>query len=184
MNLQQAVSRLIAALNEAGLDYMLVGSFSSMYYSFPRSTTDADFVIGTADLDVFSLAKSLGGEFKFDPQLSFESFGGSIKNEIHIEGTPFRIELFRLTDQPFDRARFDRRRKVTLAGDEVWLPTAEDVILQKLIWSRRKDNDDVLGIIVANHKTLDRKHLDEWAETLGVTDELEKLWALALESTE
>lgn len=67
MNLQQSVSRIIAALNEAGLDYMLVGSFSSMYYSFPRSTTDADFVIGTADFDIQSLSNSLGSEFKFDP---------------------------------------------------------------------------------------------------------------------
>ena len=64
-----------------------------------------------------------------------------MKNEIQIEGTPFRIELFRLTDQPFDRARFNRRRKVALGGDEVWIPTPEDVILQKLTWSRPKDRD-------------------------------------------
>ncbi|TWU58521.1 hypothetical protein Poly51_13000 [Rubripirellula tenax] len=133
---------------------MLVGSFSSMYYSFPRSTTDADFVIGTSDWDVQALAKSLGNEFKFDPQFSFETFGGSMKNEIQIEGTPFRIELFGLTDQPFDRARFDRRRKVALGGDEVWIPTPEDVILQKLTWSRPKDQEDILGVIAVNHETL------------------------------
>ncbi len=60
MNLRDAVSRIIAALDEAGLEYMLVGSFSSMYYSFPRSTTDADFVIGTSDWDPQTWAKRLG----------------------------------------------------------------------------------------------------------------------------
>lgn len=85
-----------------------------MYYSFPRSTTDADFVIGTADFDIQSLSNSLGSEFKFDPQLSFETIGGSIKNEIQIVGSPFRIELFRLTDQAFDQVRFERRQKSPL----------------------------------------------------------------------
>jgi hypothetical protein len=52
VKLQEAVSQMIAAMDEASIDYMLVGSFSSMYYSFPRSTTDADFVIGTPGWDV------------------------------------------------------------------------------------------------------------------------------------
>ena len=182
MNLQQSVSRIIAALNEAELDYMLVGSFSSMYYSFPRSTTDADFVIGTADFDIQSLSNSLGSEFKFDPQLSFETIGGSIKNEIQIVGSPFRIELFRLTDQPFDQVRFERRQKVTIAGDEVWIPTPEDVILQKLIWSRPQDKNDVLGVIAVNYQELDQRYLQEWAKKLGLVEEFANAWALAIES--
>ena len=161
---------------------MLVGSFSSMYYSFPRSTTDADFVIGTPDWDPQSIAKSLSNEFEFDPQLSFETFGGSVKNEIQIIGTPFRIELFRLTDQPFDQSRFSRRRKVALGGDEVWIPTPEDVILQKLTWSRPKDQEDVLGVIAVNHETLDREYLDQWAKQLGLSEELAAAWKLATES--
>ena len=56
MKLQEAVTRIIVALIDAGLEFMLVGSFSSMYYSFPRSTTDADFVIGSSDWDAQALA--------------------------------------------------------------------------------------------------------------------------------
>ena len=111
MKLLESVSRIIAALNEAGLDYMLVGSFSSMYYSFPRST-------------------------------------------------------------------------VALGGDEAWIPTPEDVILQKLIWSRPHDKEDVLGVIAVNHKTLDRKYLDQWSEQLGLTEELAEMWTLATQSSE
>ena len=184
MNLQESISRIIVTLNEAGFDYMLVGSFSSMYYSFPRSTMDADFVIGTPNWDVHSLVNSLGSEFKLDAQQSFEGFGGSIKNEIEIEGTPFRIELFRLTEQPFDQSRFARRRKVTIGGDEVWIPTPEDVILQKLIWSRPKDHEDIIGVIAVNQSTLDRNYLDLWAEKLGLADGLADSWAMATKSRE
>jgi hypothetical protein len=184
VKLQEAVSQMIAAMDEAGIDYMLVGSFSSMYYSFPRSTTDADFVIGTPGWDVRSLVHRLGKEYKFDPQLSFETIGGSMKNEIEIEGTPFRIELFRLTDQAFDQSRFARRRKVSLEVMNAWIPTPEDVILQKLIWSRPKDLEDVLGVIAVNHAQLDQDYLREWADQLGLKDSLANSWALAIQSRE
>jgi hypothetical protein len=172
VNLEDAISEVIEALNEIKVSYMLVGSFSSMYYSFPRSTVDADFVVGTQDLDVDRLSILLGKRFKFDPQLSFEAVGGSIRNEIEIKGTPFRIELFRLTDEPFDRSRFERRREIILFGKHVWIPTVEDVILQKLIWDRPKDRDDVAGVIEANRESLDEDYLHFWASRLGLTDKL------------
>ena len=172
MNLEEAITKVIEALNEIGVSYMLVGSFSSMYYSFPRSTTDADFVVGTQDLDIHRLATTLGTQFKFDRQLSFETIGGSIKTEIEIEDTPFRIEIFRLTNEPFDQSRFERRRKIILFGKQVWIPTVEDVILQKLIWDRPKDREDVAGVIEANRQSLDHEYLQFWASRLKLTDAL------------
>ncbi|WP_430453041.1 DUF6036 family nucleotidyltransferase [Rhodopirellula europaea] len=97
-------------------------------------------------------------------------------------GSPFRFELFRLTDQPFDQVRFERRQKVTIAGDEVWIPTPEDVILQKLIWSRPQDKNDVLGVIAVNYQELDQRYLQEWAKKLGLVEEFANAWALAIES--
>tara|TARA_R110002072_G_scaffold303100_1_gene493588 strand:- start:2509 stop:2778 length:270 start_codon:yes stop_codon:yes gene_type:complete len=87
-----------------------------------------------------------------------------------------------LTDQPFDQVRFERRQKVTIAGDEVWIPTPEDVILQKLIWSRPQDKNDVLGVIAVNYQELDQRYLQEWAKKLGLVEEFANAWALAIES--
>jgi hypothetical protein len=39
------VGRVIDALNQLGIPFMLVASFSSNLYGIPRSTKDADFVI-------------------------------------------------------------------------------------------------------------------------------------------
>ncbi|TWT97143.1 hypothetical protein [Neorhodopirellula pilleata] len=172
MNLEDAITRVIEGLSEIGVEYMLIGSFSSMYYSFPRSTTDADFVVGRQDLGVVRLSTILGERFKFDPQLSFETVGRSSKNEIEIKGTPFRIEIFRLTNEPFDQSRFERRREIVLFGKQVWIPTVEDVIIQKLIWDRPKDRDDVAGVIEATRKSLDEDYLQSWASRLSLTDAL------------
>ena len=184
MNLEDAITLLIASLNDLEIDYMLVGSFSSMYYSYPRSTTDADFVIGSQDLDLDRLSKLLGDKFKFNRQLSFETFGGSIKNEIEIAGTPFRIEIFRLTDAPFDQSRFSRRREIVLFGNPVWIPTVEDVIIQKLLWDRHKDREDVAGVIEANRNSLDRSYLNRWARQLGLVDALSKAAGIEEDSSQ
>ncbi|HSY30831.1 MAG TPA: hypothetical protein VLA42_02480 [Verrucomicrobiae bacterium] len=38
--------RITAGLDQAGIAYMLSGSFASAYYGAPRSTQDIDLVIG------------------------------------------------------------------------------------------------------------------------------------------
>lgn len=183
MNLGNAIHRVVDALDRAEIPYVLVGSFSSMYYSFPRSTTDVDFVLAVSDPDLAQLATLLGDRFRLNPQLSFETVGGSLKNEITVVGTAFQIELFRLTDTPFDQSRFSRRRRVTISGREIWIQSAEDVIVQKLLWDRPKDREDVIGVIAVNHQTLDRDYLETWCERIGTIDTLRELWATATSGT-
>jgi hypothetical protein len=183
VNLLDAVGQVVDALDQIGIPYMLVGSFSSMYYSFPRSTTDVDFVIAVPDPDLARLGELLGAPFRIDPQLAFETVGGSLKNEISIVGTAFKIELFRLTETSFDQSRFARRRQVAVAGRQIWVPTAEDVIVQKLIWDRPRDREDVVGVIAINHQTLDRSYLDTWSGRLEITDKLLEAWKTAISAT-
>ena len=45
MNGETATSTVIDGLEAMGVDYMLVGSFSSNFYGIPRATQDADFVV-------------------------------------------------------------------------------------------------------------------------------------------
>lgn len=40
----EATRRMIAAFEDAGIDYLLAGSYSSNYYGIVRATKDADFV--------------------------------------------------------------------------------------------------------------------------------------------
>ena len=43
--IEEIVVAVVDALDAEGIGYLLVGSFSSTYYSTPRSTNDADFVV-------------------------------------------------------------------------------------------------------------------------------------------
>ena len=181
MSIYDATFALIDALDEAKIPYMLSGSLSSMYYSFPRATTDADFVIDLGETPIADLGETLRKGFHLDPQLTFEMLGGTTKHVVDVLGTPFKIELFRLSSTPFDQSRFARRIKAKLLDRDVWLPTAEDVILQKLSWNRPKDREDILGVMIANHSSLDRGYLSHWCDELNIRVLFAQMWSEAQE---
>lgn len=176
MSLYQATFAVIDALEQARVPYMLSGSLSSMYYSFPRATTDADFVLDIGSSQLSELSGLLGPAFRIDPQASFETVTGTTKNVVEVIGTPFIIELFRLSSQPFDQARFARRVQVKLLDRMVWLPTAEDVIVQKLVWNRPKDREDLIGVIAAQRTELDVSYIRHWCDELDLQATFDELW--------
>jgi hypothetical protein len=74
---------------------------------------------------------------------------------------------------------FSRRASVTLFGEPAWIATAEDSILHKLVWHKITPSErqlgDAAGVVAVQGETLDRPDLKKWAETLGVSLELNQL---------
>src|SRR4026207_1231098 len=136
MTIDDVAMRVAEALNAAGLPFMLVGGFSSNYHGIPRSTKDADFVVQLdAPLDE-RFSSTLGSEFEAEPQMSFETNTGTQRQEFRVQGTLFKVEIFRHSNDPHDQERFRRRIEVQVQGHKVHFPTAEDVIVWKLRWAR------------------------------------------------
>lgn len=183
---EMAVGVLLDALNGLSLDYMVVGSFSSNRYGVPRATKDADLVLRIMAAQRESLFDVLPESFRIDPQVSFEMVTGTWRQIIQIPEIPFTIELFELSEDAHDQSRFERRRKLTLLGREAWLPTAEDVIVQKLRWCkgarRGKDFDDVVAVMgVQGEKSLDWSYIEHWCNQHGTLDLLAEAKAEASE---
>ena len=85
-----------------------------------------------------------------------------------------------LGDAPFDRSESDRRRRVPVRpnGGELFVKSADDSILRKLLWyldggrvSERQWRD-VVEILRVSRAALDEAYLDSWAASLGLTAEL------------
>ena len=70
-------------------------------------------------------------------QPSFETVTGTFRDRVRVPPLAFEIEIFHLSADAHDQSRFQRRRKVMdeLVGCEVYVPTAEDVIIMKLRWA-------------------------------------------------
>ena len=147
--------RVADALTASGVAYLLAGSFSSNYYGIPRSTKDADFVVELRGGVGPDFMARLGADFQADPQLSFETNTGTYRQLIRHTSSPFKVELFLLSNDPHDQARFQRRVAVQAYGRQIWLPTAEDVIIMKVRWARSRDQDDVRAVIGVQGEKLD-----------------------------
>jgi len=166
---------VLGVLAELQVPFMLSGSMASNFYGVPRATLDADIVVELDRLPIDNLARRLSAGFELGAQLGFESVTGSRRLLIRARDSAFQVELFGLTDDPHDLERFARRQAVTLFGVAVAVPTAEDVIINKLRWwktaARRKDFDDVRNVLAVQSAAIDRDYLLQWCERLKLLDE-------------
>ena len=175
MSIYQATFALIDAAQELHIDYLLVGSLAAGYYGLSRSTVDADFVVQLGPQKLSEVVRRMGAAYRLSPQSGFEIFTNKRIDEIQVVGTIFKIDVFPLTGDPFDQERFRRRREVGLQGRQVFLPTAEDVVVAKVRWSRVKDLEDAKDVLNMQAKTLDWLYVERWCDLHATRQSLEKL---------
>lgn len=181
MEIAAVMLEVIDALAAQNFPYLLVGSFSSNFYGVPRSTKDVDIVIELGDQPIHSFTKHLGPRYRLQHQIAFESVTGTTRHIIEVLETQFQVELFRLSGDEHDRERFSRRVEVPWLDRNVWLPTAEDVIITKLRWlshlRRNKDYDDILNVAAVQRELLNWDYLRSWADRHGTREILDQLQA-------
>ncbi len=179
MTAEDFVVKVVDALNALKLPYMLVGSFSSSFYGIARLSLDADFVVEFGGQGPSALIAGLQPEIQFDPQMSFKTIMGTSCYVATARDTGFKVEFFLISDDPYDRERFSRRREVNMLGHRVWLPSAEDVVVTKLCWSQRgkrhKDVDDVRNVLAVQGATLDWAYIQRWCGQHGTLELVEQL---------
>jgi hypothetical protein len=173
----EALARLVSILNRHDIAYMLVGSYSSNAYGIPRATKDADLVVAELDATFALIESSLGEDYRAESQLEFELITGTIRRVIRFVPIHFVLEIFQLSDDTFDQSRFNRRVQVqsSVLGEAVWLPTPEDVIIQKLRWSRPQDLLDVENVVIVQLESLDWNYIHRWTDLHGTTNTLSQI---------
>lgn len=176
-----AIVRLVDLLETQGVPYMFVGALSANVYGVARSTDDADLVVAFEGFDLVGFARSLGADFFLDRQAMIEGFTGTTRHVLTFAPAGFAIELFHLGSDPHDRARFTRRRRTRIPGCDrgAWVATAEDVLIQKLRWARRKDLDDIVNLIAVSGDSLDWEYVRGWTQAHGTEELLAELRAEA-----
>jgi hypothetical protein len=179
MTLQELVRRLVAALDAAAIDYVLVGSLSSNFYGVSRSTQDADVVVSCTTSRISELIKTLGQEFERDPQLAFETVTATSKTVLRVKATGFQIEVFFLSHDEHDQERFARRRQVSMFDCQANILSVEDVLVTKLRWlhlaGRSKDEGDIRGVLRLQRDRVDWPYVESWCDRHGTRELLERL---------
>ncbi len=164
-----------AAFERSGVAYFLGGSLASSFQGEPRATNDIDLVIGLSEAQVDGLVGALGPDFDVDPEaLRRAARERGSWNIIYVPAVT-KIDLFVLRAGPYDQSEFARRRPVEVRpGQFLFLKSAEDTVVRKLLWYRsgggasERQWRDVVQVLRHSRSVLDQAYLDTWASQLGL----------------
>ena len=174
MSQQALLTLIVEALDGAGISYMLTGSLVSSLQGEPRATHDIDLVVDIALADVARVTRALSApEHHLDEHAVRDAARRRAMFDLIDSSSGDKADFWLLTDEPFDRERFSRRRRVKALGLEVSVSAPEDTILMKLHWSAQaggseKRMGDALRVYELQAGTLDEGYLDVWAARLDV----------------
>jgi uncharacterized nucleotidyltransferase DUF6036 len=176
MSIPEVLQRVTSALDQAGIAYMLSGSFASAYFGAPRTTQDIDLVIAATPAQIRALVRGLpSNEYYADLEAALEALKRqSLFNVIDL-ATGWKIDLIVRKSRAFSQEEFRRRRLVNLQTLALFVATAEDIVVSKLEWSKlaqsQRHIEDVAGILRMRWDSLDRSYIEKWIMELGLQKE-------------
>ncbi len=184
-NVQEVFRSVVEALEEAALDYGVMGGYAVVTWGVPRATFDIDILVplGGEGLEPFFAACERRGfevpdEYRRGWQDRIRDMP-LLKVKLFCGGRPVSVDVF-LVATPFLASAFSRRALTNLAGIGVQVPviSAADLILFKLMAHRLKDQADVQNILMVQGIP-DEPYLRSWARQLGVEERLKEAIAQA-----
>ena len=173
MSLEGLVRLLGAALQEAGIPFMLTGSVAAGYRGASRATMDVDAVIdpSPAQLQAFVQRVLDAGLYVSDDAARDALATRGMFNVIDPD-SGWKADLIVRKDRPFSEEEFARRESVDFLGITLSVATLEDVVLSKLEWATlgasSRQLEDVRALLRINYGAVDLSYVERWVDMLGV----------------
>ena len=183
-DLVAALAPVVVAFRQLEVRHYVGGSVASSFHGAARSTMDVDLVCEFAADQIEAFVAC----FDTDYYVSESAIRQAVRrkscfNLIHLP-TSFKVDVFVSRQRPFDLESMRRATPECLGQNrtvEVPIATAEDAIISKLEWYRKTDEtserqwDDVSRLITLLGDTVDLIYLRSAAESVGVSELLERL---------
>jgi hypothetical protein len=133
---------LLAALNAAGADYLLVGAYALAFHGYPRATKDADILIGTNPDNARKVWDALVAFGAPLSELSIEDL--STPNTFFVMGRPpTQIDIITTIDGVTFEEAWAKRIPRTFASTAVNVIGRTELIANKRESGRPQDIADV-----------------------------------------
>lgn len=175
---ERAILALARSLRAAGVQFMLIGGHAATVWGRPRATLDVDVTIWATEDDLARLLEALAPEFEArvgDPR-DFVRDTRVLPLRSR-SGVPIDL-IFGLL--PFEQQAIDRARAVDIAGEEIPVVSAEDLVLMKIISDRPRDLEDVRAVVDIRFEELDLEYLEPRIHALAEAldnPEIARRWA-------
>ena len=182
-DLLAALRPIVATLDDLGVEYCVVGSLASSTHGVARASIDADIVARLGVEQVTPLVSAIDHAYYVSEDAALDAVRRrSMFNVVHL-ATMLKVDVYVLTDRPFDQVSFSRRRPHALeasAEATYALASPEDTVVHKLEWYRlgREVSDrqwaDIVGVLRVQGESLDQSYMRKWADAQGVADLLDR----------
>ena len=166
----ELLKKIVNALEQRNIPYMVSGSIAMTAYTIPRMTRDIDIVI-ELDLEILDSFISI-----FD--YNFYIHKAVIKEEVQRRGmfnvidhqSGYKIDFVVRKNTSYRKLEFDRRIRSEVLGFNAWFVSPEDLIVSKLIWIQElkseKQLDDIRNLL--ERPNLDFVYIKNWVKELNL----------------
>ena len=173
------VARVVSDTLEChGLSYAIGGAIALGFYAPPRATIDVDVNVFVDPSTRLEQALSALREAGFAPDEPFDAVAAQAKSEGQFRGrvAGLRVDVF-VPAIPYYAELEARRKQVVLLRRPLWILSAEDLVVLKLMFFRRKDVADAEAVLREQGAALDRRFIRaKLVELAGVADERVAAW--------
>jgi len=161
-------------LNENEIDYVIVGGVAVMYHGVPRTTVDIDLILRMKDDQISSFTDFLNSKgFAASENDIRAAFNENSHSTSFFKDTLLRLDIHGINSD-FDEMTLNRAISVDLFGTLVRIGSAEDTLVNKILFQGEQDLRDALGIFTRNHEKLDFDYIQSASQMLGILDSMKQ----------
>lgn len=180
MTAKDLFHRLSHVLEQAGIPYMLTGSFASSVYGMGRGSPNIDFILDADEADITRLLDQLPeNNFYSELNHALEACRQNSMFNMVDSVTGLKIDFILLKRGAFSQEEFRRRRKVPVWETFFYIATPEDIVVSKLerqkLGKSSRQIEDVAGVLKVQQEKLDLSYIEKWVQELGLASQ----WAHA-----
>ncbi|MFZ2360782.1 MAG: nucleotidyl transferase AbiEii/AbiGii toxin family protein [Anaerolineae bacterium] len=175
--LADALQQVTRFLEDNGLRYAVVGGIALSYWNVSRFTYDIDIKLLVPNTEYATARQLLRSRF---PSKAREHVPENMLivavsvNDVIVD--------FLLTLPGYEELIIERAVQQDLGEFSIWVCTAEDLIIQKVVAGRDKDWPDVEALLIEQWHKLDQRYVEEWlsqfAEALETPELLSRYLAV------
>lgn len=172
-------------LDALGVTWFVGGSVASSILGEPRATADVDLVADLRGPHVGALFAALVDTYYIDEDAANTAVRTRGAFNVIQLASMTKVDIYCSADTPFAREELGRRIVIEIEGHRIPCASAEDIVLQKLLWFVQgggvsdRQWRDIRGVIRVQGAALDRAYLERHARSHSVLELLQRAFAEA-----
>lgn len=179
---QQDILGIVAKiLEKLNIPYFVTGGFAVSVWGRPRYTADIDLVIAIERQKLERLAAELLKIDKYvyiSKQAMYEALEKQGEFNFIDSTNGIKVDFWVLKNTIFAKKQMERRISKDINGQKIYFASAEDVILNKLIWYKDSRSDkqmEDIESILTIQTNLDHGYLESRAKEQNIYEFLQPL---------